>query len=214
MVLENLLSLKTRGLPATESALREPTRPSPACCRPRAVEGPPAPDGEAPCGGGHWRVGKHAGTFRICRRVALAGPGRMLSAPHEKRTNAPTQKTPNSSFLILKKLPRRQLRHSGAAGPAKPVFLLPTQAVTAGAGGKWPRGLARRPQAPRVRCCPPHWGSSGGRGLWVTAAAERRRGTHRARSPLSASLGTFSAWRNHLARRRNFSKPTRHPILV
>ena len=126
---------------------------------------------------------------------ALAGPVADVIRPHEKRGNAPTQKIPNSSFLILKKLPRRQLRHPGAAGPAQADFRPPGQAVTAGAKGGRPRDFGRRPQTPRARCCPPHWGSSGGRGLWAAAAAKRRRGTHRARTPLSASLPTFSARR-------------------
>ena len=46
-----------------DPALREPTRLSPACCRPWAGEGPSAPDGKAPCAGGHWGVGKHTGKF-------------------------------------------------------------------------------------------------------------------------------------------------------
>ena len=45
------------------SALRKPTRLNPARCRPWAGEGPSAPNGEAPCGGGHWGVGMLAGTF-------------------------------------------------------------------------------------------------------------------------------------------------------
>ena len=38
-------------------ALREPTRPAPACCRPWVGEKPAAPDDAAPCVGGHWGVG-------------------------------------------------------------------------------------------------------------------------------------------------------------
>ncbi len=44
------------------SALREPTRPGPARCRPWAIEGPPAPDGKAPCVGSRRSVDRHPPT--------------------------------------------------------------------------------------------------------------------------------------------------------
>ena len=143
--------------PPLFSALREPTRPSPACCRPWEIEETFCPRRQGASRG--WSLGRGEACRNISRFAvgvgALAGPGRMLSAPHEKHTNAPTQKTPNSSFLILKKLPRRQLRHPGAIRPAQADFRPPTQAVTAGARGAWPREFARRPQAPTSVCLPP-----------------------------------------------------------
>ena len=126
---------------------------------------------------------------------ALAGPGADVIRPHEKRGNAPAQKIPNSSFLILKKLPRRRFRHSGAAGPAQVRFSF----AGSGRNGRRKRGMAARVCASAAsvsaQVLSPVMGVLRGRGLGAAAAAERRRGTHRARTPLSASLPTFSAWR-------------------
>ena len=100
--------------------------------------------------------------------------------------------------------PRRQLRHSGAVRPAQMAFRLPAQAVTAGAGGDGREILRAGRDYQRPGAVSRKMGRSRrGRGLWVTAAAQRRRGTHRARAPLSASLGTFSTRRKYLALRRN-----------
>ena len=142
-------------------ALREPTRPGPACCRPLAIEGPAAPDGKAPCVGSRRSVGRHPPT---------------PSAPALRRR-------PTSAGGLL--------------------------SASSGRNGRRERGMAARSCAPDASAkiqvlSPVKWGRSRrGRDLWDTAAAQRRRETHRARAPLSASLGTFSAWRNHLARRRN-----------
>ena len=146
-------------------ALREPTRPGPACCRPLAIEGPAAPDGKAPCVGSRRSVGRHPPT---------------PSAPALRRR-------PTSAGGLL--------------------------SASSGRNGRRERGMAARSCAPDASAkiqvlSPVKWGRSRrGRDLWDTAAAQRRRGTHRARAPLSASLGTFSARRNHLALRRNFLNP-------
>ena len=146
-------------------ALREPTRPGPACCRPLAIEGPDAPDGKAPCVGSRRSVGRHPPT---------------PSAPALRRR-------PTSAGGLL--------------------------SASSGRNGRRERGMAARSCAPDASAkiqvlSPVKWGRSRrGRDLWDTAAAQRRRETHRARAPLSASLGTFSAWRNHLALRRNFLNP-------
>ena len=147
------------------SALREPTRPGPARCRPWAIEGPPAPDGKAPCVGSRRSVDRHPPT---------------PSAPALRRR-------PTSAGGLL--------------------------SASSGRNGRRERGMAARSCAPDASAkiqvlSPVKWGRSRrGRDLWDTAAAQRRRGTHRARAPLSASLGTFSARRNHLALRRNFLNP-------
>ena len=56
-----------------DSALREPTRLKPACCRPWAVEGPAAPNGEAPCVGNRRSVGKR---IRDVSEFAVDGGGK------------------------------------------------------------------------------------------------------------------------------------------
>ena len=155
-----------------DPALREPTRPGPACCRSWAGEGPPAPDEEAPCVGSRRSVGRHP---------------------------------PTPSAAALRRRPTSAGGFSSAGS---------------GRNGRRKRGMAARSCAPAASAnvrvlVPVKWGRPRrGRGLWVTAAAQRRRGTHRARAPLSASLGTFSARRKYLARRGNFSKPAHHPNLV
>ena len=98
------------------SALREPTRLSPARCRPWAGEGPAAPDGEAPRAGSRRSVGNRIRDvsefavdgggkpppymLRFRRSVAGVGAVHRRAAtwgrPYGKSGPAPTQKIPNS----------------------------------------------------------------------------------------------------------------------
>ena len=150
------------------SALRAPTRLSPACCRPRAVEGRSAPNDAAPCVGGHWGV----------------GPLTPIFTPHSPLS------IPNSSFLIpnFQKPPTP----SAPAPRRRRVSAGGFSSAGSGRNGQRKRGTAASANA---QVLSPVMGVLRGRGLWVTAAAQRRRGTHRARTPLSASLPTFSARR-------------------
>ena len=65
----------------SDPALCEPTRFSPACCRPWVGEGPSAPDDKAPCVGGHWDGETVAERFRFLRKDGYHPPTGPARAP-------------------------------------------------------------------------------------------------------------------------------------
>ena len=135
------------------SALRVPTRLSPACCRPWAGEGPTAPDNAAPCVGGHRNVGRHPPT---------------PSAPALRR---------------------------------RPTSVGGLSSAGSGRNGRRKRRTAAKLCAPAASAnvrvlAPVNGGGLGGGGAYGSPpGAQRRRRSHPARAPLSASLPTFSAQR-------------------
>ena len=122
-------------------ALRKPTRPGPACCRPWVGEGPSTPDGKAPCVGGDLRRGR-------------PWPGRSRFCCRGRRPRRP------GAFPISGTL--RQTRNTQGGGWGPPAFV--------GTGYHPPAGPAPSP-APTVKLgtlpsCPP--GAIGGEAPYTT----------------------------------------------
>ena len=89
-----------------DSAFRAPTRISPACCRPWALEGPSVPDEEAPCGGSRRSVGRHPPTPSIPalrrRRGSTDGASSAKSGRNgrRKRDAAARVRAPDASANV------------------------------------------------------------------------------------------------------------------
>ena len=111
--------------------------------------------------------------------------GRCKAPPHSVDRHPPTPSIPA--------LRRRRVSAGGFSS------------ASSGRNGRRKWGMAARSCAPAATAnvrvlAPVKWGRSRRGGAYVFSPQAEM---HRARAPLSASLGTFSAWRKYLALRRN-----------